>query len=217
MAFNAAVKVLLGNQSNVQQDIEQALALYHATDTQLAISLSMTPALSRLSQRSRSDRLEAEQRADIILDLGAQITDHVSVITPLRDEISQLEAGIGSQRSEMESQLCVITELRTVIVELQYTVGEMQASTSWRLTKSVRALGDFRKRMPERASKLIAKFRVRSIYQYQRMSVRHPRLAWVSRSALRPIFRAMNNFANKNGEHVVDGRFGGSIKSMLYQ
>ena len=217
MEFNAAVQLLLGNQSTVQQDIERALALYHATDTQLAISLSMTPALSRLSQRSRSDRLEAEQRADIIVDLGAQITDHASVITPLRDEISQLEAGIGSQRSEMESQLCVITELRTVIVELQYTVGEMQASTSWRLTKSVRALGDFRKRMLERTLKIIARFRVRSIYQYQRISVRHPRFAWVSRSALRPIFRAMNSFTNKNSEHFVDRQFSGSVKAMLYQ
>ena len=217
MEFNAAVQLLLGNQSTVQQDIERALALYHATDTQLAISLSMTPALSRLSQRSRSDRLEAEQRADIIVDLGAQITDHASVITPLRDEISQLEAGIGSQRSEMESQLCVITELRTVIVELQYTVGEMQASTSWRLTKSVRALGDFRKRMLERTLKIIARFRVRSIYQYQRISVRHPRFAWVSRSALRPIFRAMNSFTNKNSEHFVDRHFSGSVKAMLYQ
>ena len=235
MAFNAAVQGLLGNQSTVQQDIDRALALYHATDTQLAISLSMTPALSRLSQRSRSGRLEAEQRADIIRDLDAQITDHVSVITPLRDQMLQLEAGIESQRSEMENQrsemenqrsemeteienlLRVIAELRTGILELEHIIGAMQASTSWRLTKSVRALGDFRKRMPERASKLIARFRVRSIYQYQRMSVRHPRLAWVSRSALRPIFRAMNNFANKNGEHVVDGRFGGSVKAMLYQ
>ena len=231
MAFNAAVKVLLGNQSNVQQDIEQALALYHATDTQLAMSLSMTPALSRLSERSRSDKLEAEQRADIILDLGAQITDHVSVVTPLRDEIIQLEAGMESQRSEIESQRSEIesqrsetetlhsmmAELRTGILELEHIIGAMQASTSWRLTKSVRAVGNFRKRMRERASKIIVRFRVRSIYQYQRMSVRHPRFAWVSRSALRPIFRAMNNFANQNSEDFIDRRFNGSVKAMLYQ
>jgi glycosyltransferase involved in cell wall biosynthesis len=224
MEFNAAVQLLLSNQSTVQQDIERALALYHATDTQLAISLSMTPALSRLSERSRSDRLKADQRADTIVDLGTQITDHVSVITPLREQISQLEAGIESQRSEMESQRSetetlhsMMVELRTGILELEHIIGAMQASTSWRLTTSVRALGDFRKRMRERALKFIARFRVRSIYQYQRMSVQHPRLAWVCRCALRPVFRAMNNFANKNGEHVVDGRFGGSIKAMLYQ
>jgi glycosyltransferase involved in cell wall biosynthesis len=224
MEFNAAVKLLLSNQSTVQQDIERALALYHATDTQLAISLSMTSALSRLSERSRSDRLKADQRADTIVDLGTQITDHVSVITPLREQISQLEAGIESQRSEMESQRSetetlhsMMVELRTGILELEHIIGAMQASTSWRLTTSVRALGDFRKRMRERALKFIARFRVRSIYQYQRMSVQHPRLAWVCRCALRPVFRAMNNFANKNGEHVVDGRFGGSIKAMLYQ
>jgi glycosyltransferase involved in cell wall biosynthesis len=224
MEFNAAVQLLLSNQSTVQQDIERALALYHATDTQLAISLSMTSALSRLSERSRSDRLKADQRADTIVDLGTQITDHVSVITPLREQISQLEAGIESQRSEMESQRSetetlhsMMVELRTGILELEHIIGAMQASTSWRLTTSVRALGDFRKRMRERALKFIARFRVRSIYQYQRMSVQHPRLAWVCRCALRPVFRAMNNFANKNGEHVVDGRFGGSIKAMLYQ
>ena len=217
MAFNTALKGLLGNQCTVQQDIERALALYHATDTQLAISLSMTPALSRLSERSRSDRLKADQRADTIVDLGTQITDHVSVITPLREQILQLEAGIESQRSETETLRTMMVELRTGILELEHIIGAMQASTSWRLTTSVRALGDFRKRMRERALKFIARFRVRSIYQYQRMSVQHPRLAWVCRCALRPVFRAMNNFANKNGEHVVDGRFGGSIKAMLYQ
>ncbi len=235
MAFNAAVRVLLGNQSTVQQDIERALALYHATDTQRAIALAMAPALSRLSQRSRTDRLETEQRADIIVDLGAQITDHVSVITPLRDQISQLEAGIERQRFEMETQvrhhasemesqrseieklLSVIKELRTDILELQYTVGQMEASTSWRLTTPVRALGNFRKRILERTLNLIATFRVRSIYHYQRMSVRHPHFAWVSRFALRPIFRAMNSFTNKNSDHFIDRRFSGSVKAMLYQ
>ena len=238
MAFNAAVQLLLGNQSTVQQAIEPALALYHATDTQRAIALAMAPALSRLSQRSRTDRLETEQQADIIVDLGAQIADHVSVITPLRDQIPQFEAVIENQRLEMESQrsqmesqrsemenqrseleklLSVIKELRTGILELQYTVGEMEASTSWRLTKPVRALGNFQKRILERTLNIIVMFRVRSIYHYQRMSVRHPRLAWVSRSALRPIFRAMNSFTKKNSEHVVDRQFNGSVKAMLYQ
>ena len=184
----------------------------------------MTPALSRLSQRSRSDKLEAEQQADIIVDLGVQITDHMSVITPLRDQILQLEAGIDSQRSQLESQRSetetlhsMMVELRTGILELEHIIGAMHASTSWRLTKSVRALGDLRKRMLERTLKIIARFRVRSIYQYQRMSVRHPRFAWVSRSALRPIFRAMNSFTNKNSEHFVDRQFSGSVKAMLYQ
>lgn len=215
--FNRAMQLLSGDESSVREGVVRALEFYRKPDTQMAILAAMTPAISRLSERSRTDRLEVEHRADIIVDLEAQIEEHASVVAPLRTQISQLEHGNANLQEQLQAQKNEIEKLRTVILELEYTVGQMQASTSWRLTEPVRRLGAFRERVLERTLKVAAQFRLKSIYRYQRMSVRHPRFAWTCRIALRPMFRLINSFLRKNSANFTDERFDGLLEPMLYQ
>ena len=224
MQFNALVRLLLDNQSTVPDIIDRALALYRAPDTQMAISLAMAPALSRLSQRSRRDSLEVQLQANVIVDLQAQIADYASVIPPLRAELSQLEAAVESQhceitrqRSEIKGLLTEIEEMRSNLVFLQDTIGEMETSTSWRLTTPVRWLGELRALLRERSLVSVARFRLYSIYQYQRMAVRHPRCAWVGRLVLRPLFSMLKHWINKNDKRFVEQTHSDWTKSMLYQ
>ena len=231
MQFNAVVRRLLDSKSNQETAVERALAIYRASETQVEICRAMTPALSRLSQRSRRDSLNVDLQANIINNLEAQIADHVSVISPLRVEIRQLEAAIKSQRSEITNQRSEITkqhaaaeslliqaeEMRIGLVYLQDTVRKMEASTSWRVTKPLRRLSELRMLLLARTVKGITNFRLYSIYQYQRLSVRHPRLAWAARIFLRPLFRHMKKWIAKNDNAFAEQSLSDATEPMLYQ
>jgi len=225
LEFNDELQILGRNDSSFSVAIDKALQVYGNPGTQLAIAIVMAPAISRLSDRSRSDRLEVEHRADIIADLNEQLNEYSSVVSPLRTQISRLEQGnkdletqLAAQSSELERLQSVIHELEhNVIRQLEYTIGEMEASTSWRLTEPLRKVGTFRKNAFKRVLELTALFRLQSIYRYQRLSVQHPRLAWTCRIALRPLFRLLNKLMLSNDERYAKSRGSGLLRPMLYQ
>jgi glycosyltransferase involved in cell wall biosynthesis len=222
--FNNVISTLSGHQPCQLQVIRQALDIYRRPATQEAIANAMAPAISRLSHSGRKARLDAEHKQDVIVDLDKQISEHVSVIVPLREQIERLEQGnsnlqqqLEEQSAEIDNQQWAIQEFERTVRALEYRVGEMEASTSWKLTAPVRELGAFRNRIRERLRKSTAKFRLRAIYSYQRMSVNHPRLAWASRIALRPLFRVVKHFAGDHDPRFARRRFADSETPMVYQ
>ena len=198
-------------------ELQALLDQYHAADTGLAIARVMTPALSRLSERSRRDSLEAERLQDVISDLENQITERESLLPPMRDQLSRLEKGNASLQEQTRNQLAEMENQKQTIHEREHIIGAMEASTSWRVSRPIRWLGDYRNHLREVLVGRAAKFRLRSIYIYQRMSVRHPRFAWASRVALRPLFRVISAFLSRNDGLVSDRRFESHSESMRYQ
>jgi O-antigen biosynthesis protein len=229
--FNRELQLLGLDGSSIPDAVDRALQVYLNPGTQLAMAIAMAPAISRLSGRSRQDSLEVEHKADVIADLKKQADEYASVISPLRTQISQLEQGIGDLASQLDAQSNEVLRLESVIHEfqdtnaglervvhnLEHTIGQIQASTSWKLTKPLRKLGTFRRSLPKRIRELTARFRLQSIYRYQRMSVRHPRLAWTCRIALRPFFRLMHSFLQRDDERYATNSIGGLLRPMLYQ
>jgi glycosyltransferase involved in cell wall biosynthesis len=224
MEFNSILSVLCGYQPCQTQVIERALEVYNRPATQHAIALALAPAISRLSHSSRHAKLEAEHKQDIVVDLEKQISEHVSVVMPLREQNARLEQGNSNLQKQLEDQSGEIDNLQWAIREfertvhgLEYRVGEMEASTSWKLTAPVRELGALRNRVQERVRKSTAKFRLRAIYSYQRMSVTHPRFAWAGRVALRPLFRLMKHFVAGDDPRLAKNRFADYVTPMVYQ
>ena len=214
LEFDAELQTLSSGELRSYDAIGRALEIYRRGDTQLAISKVLGPAVSRLSQRSRTDRLEVERLTDVVVDMEQQVSEHSSVVNPLRAHISQLEEGnvvyekvTASLRKELETQR----------VKFEYAIGQMQASTSWKVTKPIRKLGAFRKRLILSIQKNTTRFRLRSIHKYQRMSVRHPRIAWISRVAVRPLFRIMKRFISDDVRFTSAGRADDPQNLMRYQ
>ena len=216
-AFYSKLKPLFSRGEVTLGELQPLLDQYHAPDTGLAIARVMAPALSRLSERSRRDSLEAERRQDVISDLENQVTERESLLPPLRDQISRLEKGNASLHEQTRNQLAEMENQQRTIHEREHIIGAMEASTSWRVSRPIRWLGDYRNHLREVLVDRAAKFRLRSIYIYQRMSVRHPRFAWASRVALRPLFRVISAFLSRNGGLVSDRRFESHSESMRYQ
>ncbi|MCX2977551.1 glycosyltransferase [Candidatus Marimicrobium litorale] len=213
-AFYRGLKPLFTRGEVTPGELQVLLDQYHATDTGLAIARVMAPALSRLSERSRRDSLEAERRQDTIADLENQVSEHESLLPPLRDQISRLEKGNASLQEQTRNQLA---EMENQQRTFEYTIGAMEASTSWRISRPIRWLGEYRNQLREVLVNRAATFRLRSIYIYQRMSVRHPRFAWAGRVTLRPLFRVISAFLSRNGSLVSDRRFENQSESMRYQ
>jgi glycosyltransferase involved in cell wall biosynthesis len=230
MEFDRELHKLSFNGPDLHASIEHLLQNYASPGSQLAISNAIAPAISRLSDRCRRDGLELLRQAEVIADLETQIAEHTSVVTPLRTQISRLEQGnadheyekaslkteLETQRKALDTQNIEMDKLRAGILQHEYTIGQMQASTSWKLTAPVRWLGTLRKRAIENIEASVSNFRLLAIYKYQRMSVRHPRFAWIGRVALRPFFRIINILIPANGGRSPK-RNGEMLMPMIYQ
>ncbi|MEZ5572067.1 MAG: glycosyltransferase [Halioglobus sp.] len=224
MEFARVLFALCKSASDQSQAVEEALAVYRRPATQLAISLALAPAISRLSRSSRHAKLQAKQQNDVILNLETQIADYTAVLTPLRNQLLSLEKGNADLQEQLEEQTREINNLQWAIGEfertirgLEHRIGEMEASTSWRLTRPVRTIGAYKKSMQQKIRESTAKFRLRAIYSYQRMSVRHPRFAWAGRVALRPLFRLINHVVSSEEVRSTKNKFGDYLTPMIYQ
>ena len=242
LEFYAALCALGANCTPGAAAMDALLDIYREPMTQRALHRSVVPALSRLSDSSRRDRLELERSADVTADLQRQsqelaantrqiIAEHQAVLTPLRAQLESLEATKEQLQQQRDAQTVELARMSAELKlagdriselegELHYVVEQvraMEASTSWRLTRPVRALKSFQLASRERAAKALANFKLRSVIAYHRMSVTHPRLAWLGRRALRPFFRLVNRFVPARASHDIAGAGAGLLSPMIYQ
>lgn len=114
--------------------VASALDVYRRADTQSALIKLVAPALSRLSVRSRQDRLKSVLNQEIAEDLKTQTlelaenaermgVEHAAVLEPLRGELGSLQSGVSELQSQLGAQSA---ELEKVSVEHQVVVNELQ-------------------------------------------------------------------------------------------
>ena len=178
--------------------VDRALEVYRRGDTQLAISKALGRAVSRLKPEEPYGSPGGRAPCRCCRRYGAtpckccrryEAKDQRTLIgcyCRCARIYLQLEEGNAVHEKVTAS---LRKELETQKGEFEYSIGQMQASTSWKVTKPIRKLGAFRKRLILSIQKNTTRFRLRSIHKYQRMSVRHPHVAWISRVAVRPFFR----------------------------
>lgn len=203
-------------------------AIYDRPDTRELLGRTSSHALSRLSQRSRRESLELRRSEEVIADLTTQNTEYSGVIAPLREQLESLENGIGELRKQrdaerMDKERLVremtdeIDSATAVIEEKQGVIEEMEGSHSWRVTAPLRDLRTWQIETLRSLKHFAATFHVRSIYTYNRLSVTHPRFAWFSRRALRPVFRVVKRFS-RGAEYQRSREYdSGLLMPMIYQ
>ncbi len=130
LEFEELLERLLENTTG--QAVEPALAVYHRQDTRERMAEIATPALSRLSNSCRNDRLALVHSRDVIDDLGRQLEErddnigrmrdeHQSVLQPLREEAIRLQSGNRDLQSQLEEQG---REIDKISAEHQVQLGE---------------------------------------------------------------------------------------------
>lgn len=242
LALYDALRALGFNRAVQGAAIDGVLACYRDPAAQAAMYRALVPALSRLSDGSRKDRLELERDADVIADLQRQaaelahntrsiIAEHEAVLTPLRAGLRELEAAKEELLRQREAQTA---ELGRLSGELQlasdrndYLAGQerflvdkvqaMEASTSWRLTRPIRGIKSLQLAARQKALAGLAAFKLRSVLVYHRMSVTHPRLAWLGRRALRPLFRRVSALLPARTGRVPARSPADLLSPMIYQ
>tara|TARA_R110001592_G_scaffold215025_2_gene468291 strand:+ start:61237 stop:64716 length:3480 start_codon:yes stop_codon:yes gene_type:complete len=235
LEFYEVLQALGGNRVVAASGIDRALEVYCRPDTAAAMYRVMVPALSRLGTGCRRDRLELERSTAIIGELERQAdelalnarriaAEHELVLSPLRAQIGSLESGNAALQQQREAQQ---VELERISAEYKETSDErfylvdkvkaIEASTSWRLTRPIRGLKSLQIALLERTVKGLAGFRLRSVIVYHRMSVTHPRLAWMGRRILRPLFRFINTVLPSRARRETFSEHGDLLSPMLYQ
>lgn len=197
------------------------LAIAQRSDTRVAMADAMGGALSRLSGRSRRESLELQRSAEVIVDLEKQNEEFSSVIAPLREQLGNLEDGIAELRRQRDAERAdkvkITRELGTELSTALTRIDNMENSRSWRATEPLRDLRTWQIETLQSLKQFVATFHVRAVYTYNRLSVTHPRFAWFSRRALRPLFRLLKRFS-RGAEFQRSREYdSGLLLPMIYQ
>ncbi|TGD74095.1 glycosyltransferase [Mangrovimicrobium sediminis] len=168
--------------------------------------------------------------------------EHQDVVVPLRQQLRDLESGNTALQSQLVEQAAelekVIEENRRTVHELleragsleqdklQLTgevqdlgnrIGEMEMSTSWRVTRPLRSLSLRLQQLRAWQASQWVRFRLRAILIYHRMSLRQPALAYGIRRLVRPFFRLMNRVAHSAPNPALAASSAGLLTPMRYQ
>lgn len=217
LEFDRALRKLEINGLDVEGEIAAVLAIFHRPDTQRMVIAASVPALSRLSEGCRASRLAMARSEELQKDLQQRLDEHRVNNREIVDEYSSLTAELTREVTALQQRLadqCAaadrlqarLSEQDTRIAQLQQLNNDvrnrvaardeelagMRKSVSWRLTRPLRWIRRSQIQGREFLSGKWVRFRVRSILIYHRMSLQHPRLAWILRRTLRPFFRFMN-------------------------
>ncbi|QFU76698.1 glycosyltransferase [Halioglobus maricola] len=139
LAFDAALAPVLDGGRHIDAVLEACLAIANATETRCAMMDAVSPALSRLSDSCRDDRLERRRGEDVITDLQAQASElaenarrmqqeHQAVVEPLEAEVKSLQAGTGQLQTQLAEQGTEIARVSQVAEEHWETIGELETT-----------------------------------------------------------------------------------------
>ncbi|MEP5567943.1 MAG: glycosyltransferase [Halioglobus sp.] len=229
--FEALLHRLLEPEADIADVADACELVYQRTDTQARLKEVLSPALSRLSNSTRLDRMSLALSREITDDLRKQTKEltenaermqleHEQVVTPLRKELGNLQAGTTELQSQLKQQAVELSKNHKAIIELSgqksdlesrvyallverselelerdgyvEQIQQMEASTSWRLTKPLRSISLKMQRFRHSLASNWVQLRLKAILVYHRMSLRHPAVAWTIRRLVRPFFRLAN-------------------------
>ncbi|MFV8818295.1 glycosyltransferase [Haliea sp. E17] len=224
----------------------EAVAIFRQEACQQRLVRIAAPALSRLSARSRLESLALQRSREEIEDFTRQVREleqntdrvrreHREVLEPLREQLVQLEAGNAGLQSQLADQAAelrrVSEESRDTINQLLHQKGvleediryqseviaQMEASTSWKLTRPLRAFNARRHALGEWRVRQWSQVRLNAIQTYHRMSLTHPALAYGLRRLVSPLFRLLNLVVGGGNRNQVRLAASGLLSPMLYQ
>ncbi|MEM9255500.1 MAG: glycosyltransferase [Pseudomonadota bacterium] len=197
--FYDRYKALDGVFGSADERVEELLVSSAISDVNDHMLHIMAPVVSRYSVGAREDRQALVRSADVIIDLKRRVAETASQAIPLRNQIFRLDDGIAELKAQRAAQHLEIDRLSADLSEvseekiaLEDTEAAMRASLSWRITRPLRRVRTAQLQLRQSLGYKASHFRLRSIYAYHRLSVRHPRVAWVGRRVLRPFFSLLN-------------------------
>ena len=157
-------------------------------------------------------------------ELHAQVaaqSEEIGRVTAIAEEIRAAKLHLERQNAELAGQLAALDQARQTLQAqhdvLDERVRGMEASTSWRITRPLRSVSFRARRLRSWSANQWVQFRLKAILTYHRMSLRHPRPAWVIRRMLRPVFRLMNRTLAVTPADVHSPTEAGLLTPMRYQ
>jgi glycosyltransferase involved in cell wall biosynthesis len=201
--FHRALEALRHNNPGSTEDIDRALAVFQRPDTQTALYDVIPPALSRLSDSCREDRLQVKYQGEVIDNLDRQIQErdkkytefeqaHLAVLKPLRSEVVTLHEGNCALQEQLHAASEEYQRLHTDHRYMEGRLHLLENSISWQITRPLRDFNTWRRSVREQFAERWMRFKLRAIRSYHRMQVGAPTLAWTIRRLLRPLFRSLN-------------------------
>jgi glycosyltransferase involved in cell wall biosynthesis len=104
----------------------------------------------------------------------------------------RLQNRLSAQEAQVAELLQLNNDIRSQGTARDEELARMRKSLSWRVTRPLRWIRRSQIAGRELVSGKWVRFRVKAILIYHRMSLQHPKLAWILRRTLRPFFRVMN-------------------------
>ncbi|KZX55066.1 hypothetical protein A3709_08715 [Halioglobus sp. HI00S01] len=138
-AYESTLHPVLDTGKHAPALVDACLAIASDSQTRAAMVAAVSPALSRLSEACRGDRLERRRGEEVIADLEAQARelndntermrlDHQAVLEPLEVEVKSLQDGTRQLKSQLSEQHTEITRVNQVAEEHWANIGKLETT-----------------------------------------------------------------------------------------
>jgi glycosyltransferase involved in cell wall biosynthesis len=155
LEFGAAVQALAGLGAGSNEALASVLEIYDRADTQGALKNAVEPALARLSESCRTDRLALalasdevhnleRQRSELNMRVQSMRQEHEAVAVPLATEIEQLRVGLKSLQADNSVLWARGVEVEEDKLSLQAQITELANELEKRSVEHRAALEAFR-------------------------------------------------------------------------